>query len=225
MSDRESSRNERRSNRPGGSSNSPALARQAKELKGLGAPEFKGKAEKDLVVADLWLTNVKIMSEGLNCSKVEKLDGIVSLLRGQARIWWKNVTMRLRSDQVTWIFFLEEFKRKYIGDQFIRQIKQEFLNLRQEDYTVFEYECEFNKLSRFTVELIPTQKDTCDWFVEDLRPREKSVMVSQRNKCRGHGRNYYESSTEQDMHPSARVYNLGENEDFEDPEIMEGKFQ
>ncbi|KAE8681637.1 hypothetical protein F3Y22_tig00111311pilonHSYRG00190 [Hibiscus syriacus] len=149
----------------------------AKELKGLGATEFKGEAEEGPVAADLWLNDVKIMLDGLHCSNVEKLDGVVSLLRGKARIWWTNVTLRMTNDQVTWSLFLEEFKHKYIGDQFIRQMKQEFLNLKQMNRTVYEYECEFNKLSRFAAELIPTEKDVCEWFVEGLRPRLKEMLI------------------------------------------------
>ncbi|KAE8673680.1 putative serine/threonine-protein kinase-like protein CCR3 [Hibiscus syriacus] len=149
----------------------------AKELKGLGATEFKGEAEEGPVAADLWLNDVKIMLDGLHCSNVEKLDGVVSLLRGQARIWWTNVTLRMTHDQVTWSLFLEEFKHKYIGDQFIRQMKQEFLNLKQMNRTVYEYECEFNKLSRFVAELIPTEKDVCEWFVEGLHPRLKEMLI------------------------------------------------
>ncbi|KAE8667225.1 hypothetical protein F3Y22_tig00112429pilonHSYRG00052 [Hibiscus syriacus] len=149
----------------------------AKELKGLGAPEFKGEAEEGPVVADLWLNDVKIMLEGLHCSDMEKLDGMVSLLRGQARIWWTNVIHRMPNDQKTWYLFLEEFKHKYIGDQFIREMKQEFLNLKQLNRTVYEYECEFNKLSRFAAELIRTEKEACEWFVEGLRPRLKEMLI------------------------------------------------
>ncbi|KAE8678018.1 Basic helix-loop-helix DNA-binding superfamily protein, putative isoform 2 [Hibiscus syriacus] len=72
----------------------------AKELKGLGAPEFKGEADEGPVATHLWLNDVKIMLDGLHCSEVEKLDGVVSLLRWQARIWWTNVIMRMTSDMV-----------------------------------------------------------------------------------------------------------------------------
>ncbi|KAE8658569.1 RNA-directed DNA polymerase-like protein [Hibiscus syriacus] len=149
----------------------------AKELKGLGAPEFRGEAEEGPVTVNLWLNDVKIMLEGLHCSDPEKLDGIVSLLRGQARIWWTNVTLRMPGDQVTWSLFLEEFKHKYIGYQFIRHMKQEFMNFKQWNRTVYEYECEFNKLSRFAAELIPTENGVCDWFVEGLRPRLKEMLI------------------------------------------------
>ncbi|KAE8701742.1 hypothetical protein F3Y22_tig00110505pilonHSYRG00030 [Hibiscus syriacus] len=66
-----------------------------KELRGLGGPEFKGELEEGPVAANLWLNDLKIMLDGLHYSEVEKLDGAVSLLRGQARIWWTNVTMRM----------------------------------------------------------------------------------------------------------------------------------
>ncbi|KAE8657890.1 Detected protein of unknown function [Hibiscus syriacus] len=149
----------------------------AKELRGLGAPEFKGESEEGPVSADLWLNDLKIMLDGLHCSEVEKLDGAVSLLRGQARIWWTNVTMRMSTDQLTWSLFLEEFKNKYIGDQFIRQMKQEFMNLKQMSRSVYEYKCEFNKLSRFAAELVPTEKYACEWFVEGLHPRLKEMLI------------------------------------------------
>ncbi|XP_039063968.1 uncharacterized protein LOC120208918 [Hibiscus syriacus] len=49
----------------------------AKELKGLGAPEFKGEAEEGHVARVLWLNNVKIMLDGLHYSNVEKLDVVM----------------------------------------------------------------------------------------------------------------------------------------------------
>ncbi|KAE8735791.1 Detected protein of unknown function [Hibiscus syriacus] len=196
MSGHNSSRSEAGEDRHAESNNSPALARQdailtrlqppapptqmmnvAKELRGLGAPEFKGETEEGPVAADLWLNDLKIMLDGLHCSEVEKLDGVVSLLRGQTRIWWTNVTMRMPSDQLTLSLFLDEFKNKYIGDQFIRQMKQEFLNLKQMNRSVYEYECKFKKLSRFKSKLVLTEKEACEWFVEGLRPRLKEMLI------------------------------------------------
>ncbi|KAE8726150.1 Detected protein of unknown function [Hibiscus syriacus] len=185
MSGHDSSLSQAGDDRPVESSNSPALARQgeehipsrvpiadqdvffrtldalltrfqppapstpivnvAKELRGLGAPEFKGESEEGPVAVDLWLNDLKIILDGLHCSDVKKLDGTVSLLRGQARIWWTNVIMRMSSDQM--------------------------------NHSVYEYECEFNKLSRFAAELVPTEKDSCEWFVEGLHPRLKEMLL------------------------------------------------
>ncbi|XP_039043651.1 uncharacterized protein LOC120182877 [Hibiscus syriacus] len=56
-------------------------------------------------------------------------------------------------------------------------MKQEFMSLKQGNCTVYDYEREFNKLSRFTGELIPTKKDTCEWFVKGLRHRLKEMLI------------------------------------------------
>ncbi|KAE8717086.1 Catalase [Hibiscus syriacus] len=45
------------------------------------------------------------------------------------------------------------------------------------NHSVYEYECEFNKLSRFASELVTTEKDACEWFVEGLRPRLKEMLI------------------------------------------------
>ncbi|KAE8669135.1 Beta-galactosidase 8 [Hibiscus syriacus] len=112
------------------------------ELKGLRALEFKGQTEEGPVAAHLWLNDLKNMLDSLHCSEVEKLDGAISLLRGQAR-----------------------------------QIKHKFMSLKQLNRTVYEYECELNKLSRFAADLIPIEKDVYEWFVEGLRLRLKEMLI------------------------------------------------
>ncbi|KAE8685469.1 wall-associated receptor kinase-like 10-like [Hibiscus syriacus] len=57
----------------------------AKELKGVGAPEFKGEAEEYPVTVDFWLNDVKIMSEGLHCSEVVKFDGVLIMRFGKQK--------------------------------------------------------------------------------------------------------------------------------------------
>ncbi|KAE8710969.1 UDP-Glycosyltransferase superfamily protein isoform 1 [Hibiscus syriacus] len=153
ISGHNSSRSEAGEYRPAESSNSPALARQgeeqasqgvpvqdqdmffrtldailtrlqppapptqrmnvAKELRGLGAPEFKGETEEGPVAADLW--------------------------------------------------------REYGGRTSPRGCPM--------NRSVYEYECEFNKLSRFASELVPTEKEACELFVEGLRPRLKEMLI------------------------------------------------
>ncbi|XP_039032825.1 uncharacterized protein LOC120168034 [Hibiscus syriacus] len=108
--------------------------------------------------ADLWLNDVKVMLESLQCSDHEKLGGAVSLLRGSARVWWTNTTMYASPEQVNWQFFLDEFKNKYIGEQFMRSMLLKFLNLKQGDRTVHEYEAEYNKLIRYATEVINRAK-------------------------------------------------------------------
>ncbi|KAK8547968.1 hypothetical protein V6N13_123391 [Hibiscus sabdariffa] len=48
----------------------------------------------------------------------------------------------------------------------------------QGDQTVYEYECEFNRLSRFTSELIPTERERTACFIEGLDVDYKEVLVA-----------------------------------------------
>ena len=53
------------------------------------------------------------------------------------------------SERVTWDFFQEEFRKKYISQRFIHQKRKEFLELKQVKITVTEYEREFVKLNKY----------------------------------------------------------------------------
>ncbi|KAE8657644.1 RNA-directed DNA polymerase-like protein [Hibiscus syriacus] len=173
-----------------------------KELRSLGAPEFKGEAEEGLVFTDLWLNDVKIMLDGLHCSEMEKLDGEISLLQGQARIGWTNVTMRASKDQVrwpffsskdqvTWSFFLEEFKNKFSGACFKCGETRHFIW-------------------------------DCPLMIGEPVQTERFATVPQRGRGQGQERNHSKSTTQPEICSTARVYNLKTNEDRDDPEIIVG---
>ncbi|KAK8626100.1 hypothetical protein V6N13_133752 [Hibiscus sabdariffa] len=140
----------------------------------LRVPDF---TDGDPITADYWLNDLRIMLEGLHRDDQRKLEGAVSLLKGQARILWTNVTTHPR-EEITWEFFLREFRNKYIGDMFVREMRNAFLNLKQGDRTIYEYECEFNRLSRFASELIPTEREHIACFIEGLDVGYKEVLVA-----------------------------------------------
>ncbi|KAA3482804.1 Gag-Pol polyprotein [Gossypium australe] len=52
-----------------------------------------------------------------------------------------------------------EFRKKYISQIFLDQKKKEFLELKQESMTVYEYEREFVRLSKYARERVPTKAD------------------------------------------------------------------
>ncbi|KAE8654603.1 Glucose-6-phosphate 1-dehydrogenase [Hibiscus syriacus] len=97
---------------------------------------------------------------------------------GLARVWWTNTTMYAYLEQVNWQFFQEEFKNKYIREQFMRSMLLKFLSLKQGDQVVHEYEVEYNKLSRYAIEVVPNDKARRDWFIEGLRPKLKKIMLA-----------------------------------------------
>ncbi|KAK8621851.1 hypothetical protein V6N13_097479 [Hibiscus sabdariffa] len=50
--------------------------------------------------------------------------------------------------------------------------------MKQAGRSVYEYECEFNKLSRFATEFLPTEKDRTTRFVGGLDHKYKKVSVA-----------------------------------------------
>ena len=85
----------------------------------------------------------------------------ISLLRDSAYNWWKTLTSVVPKEKVTWEFFQEEFWKKYISERFIDQKHKEFLELKQGNMTVTEYEREFVRLSKYAKEYIPTEAKMC----------------------------------------------------------------
>ncbi|KAE8668680.1 Detected protein of unknown function [Hibiscus syriacus] len=241
----DSSRSQAGDDQPAESSNSPALARQvlmrfqppvtstpkmnvAKELKGLGAPEFKGEADEGPVATDLWLNDVKIMLEGLHCSDVEKLDGIVSLLRGQAKIRWTNVTLRMTSDQVTWSLFLEEFRHKELHHPKELELHPALHYQREAEILVFDIKQDLNRWHPLIEDRIRKELDELNlWGL--VMGEHNRVKRGQLQCPRGDG---VEEEVELNMNPQLNrkfALLLGciiskPNEDRDDPEIITGTF-
>ena len=84
----------------------------------------------------------------------------------------------LPGDQVTWDLFQKEFQKKYIGELYIEEKKQEFLVLKQGNMSVLDYERESSRLSRYALEYVPTEADSCKRFLWGLRDEIKIQLVS-----------------------------------------------
>ncbi|XP_052882707.1 uncharacterized protein LOC108459261 [Gossypium arboreum] len=121
-----------------------------KELRKYGATEFSGLKGVDPSIAENWMESTKR---------------------------WFDI---LPENQITWDLFQKEFQKKYIGEMYIEDKKQEFLTLQQGDMSVIDYEREFSRLSRYTSEFIPTEADSCKKFLLGLRDEIKLQLVSQR---------------------------------------------
>ena len=52
------------------------------------------------------------------------------------------------SDLIPWEFFVQEFMAKYVSDMYRETKWKQFLNLKQRNLSVVEYEKEFSHLSK-----------------------------------------------------------------------------
>ena len=51
----------------------------------------------------------------MHCTAEEKLECETSLLQDEAYRWWVSMTRTAPPDRFTWEFFLDEFKKYYVG--------------------------------------------------------------------------------------------------------------
>ncbi len=54
------------------------------------------------------------------------------------------MSSEVQPEQITWDFFLSEFNKKYVGSVYLEERRREFINLRQIQLIVAEYEKELS---------------------------------------------------------------------------------
>ena len=144
-----------------------------------GAEEFMGTTLEESDKAEYWLEKTQRVLEEISCPQEQLVTCAVSLLQGAAYDWWKLVMKHPQlPNPVTWDFFVKEFHQKFITDAY-REIRwKQFLNLRQRNMTVAEYEKEFNRLSKYAPESVLTESFRCRQFEDGLQDFLKERLVA-----------------------------------------------
>ena len=87
----------------------------------------------------------------------------------------------LRSPRIpnpmTWEFFVQEFRVKYVTEMYRESKWKQFLNLKQMNLSVVEYEKEFSHLSKYASELVLTEAFRCRKFEDGLHDSIKRYMA------------------------------------------------
>ena len=71
-------------------------------------------------------------------------------------------------ESVTWKFFLDEFKKQYVGHIYLNNMRREFHNLKQRQISVTEYQREFTRLSKYAPEILVFEEERCREFEDGL---------------------------------------------------------
>ena len=143
-----------------------------------GADEFHGSSMEELEKAEFWLEKLERVLEEVSCPPDQRASCAVSLLLGEACDWWKLV---LKSpgipNPLTWEFFIQEFRANYVIDMY-RDFKwKQFLNLKQRNLSVAEYEKEFSHLSKYAPELVLIEAFRCRKFEDGLHDSIKRYLT------------------------------------------------
>ena len=119
-------------------------------------------------MAENWLERTERMLVKMHCIFEKKLECATSLLQDEAYQWWVFVTRTAPPERVTWRFFLDEFKKYYVGRIYLNNMRREFHNLKQRQSSVTEYVREFTRLSKYDPEMLVSEEEKCRKFEDGI---------------------------------------------------------
>ena len=123
-----------------------------------GVEEFHGTSLEESDKAEFWLEKLQRAIDEVKCPPEQMAKCAVSLLQGVAYDWWKLVLRNpLLPEPLSLDFFVQEFQTKYVIDDYKETKWKQFLNMKQGNLTVVEYEKEFSRLSKYAPELVLTK--------------------------------------------------------------------
>ena len=78
---------------------------------------------------------------------------------------------------MTWEFFVQEFRAKYVTDMYRESKWKQFLNIKQRNLYVAEYEKVFNHLSKYALEAVLIEAFRCRQFEDGLHDSIKRYLA------------------------------------------------
>ena len=143
-----------------------------------GIEEFHGTNMEESDKAEFWLEKLQRILEEVRCLPDQRVSCAVSLLQSEAYDWWKLVLQIPRiPNPMTWEFFVQEFKAKYVTEMYRESKWKQFLNLKQRNLSVAEYEKEFSHLGKYAPELVLTEAFQCRQFEDGLHDSIKRYLA------------------------------------------------
>ena len=120
--------------------------------------EFHGISLKESERAEFKLEKLQSVLDEVRRPLEQNVSCAVSLLQSMAYDWWKLILRHPQlPDLIPWDFFVQEFRAKYVTDMYKEVKWKQFLNLKQRNMSVAEYEKEFSHLSKYVPKLVLTE--------------------------------------------------------------------
>ncbi|XP_063942643.1 uncharacterized protein LOC135150309 [Daucus carota subsp. sativus] len=130
-----------------------------KTFQAVNPPEFKGSA--DPVAAQTWLKEMEKCFELVPASEEQKTKFASHYLKNEATYWWESE------------LFLEKYFPRFLQDQ----MELNFLELKQGNMSVVEYENKFAELARFVPTYVETDRQKAKRFQQGLKPWIRSKLA------------------------------------------------
>ena len=102
-----------------------------------------------------------------------------SLFYGLADAWWQTVRApyQIMPEDIVWTTFKVQIADKYILAHIKWQKRAECQKLKQGSMTVLEYVTKFERLSKYTADMIDTELKKINHFIEGLNPVLKRDVI------------------------------------------------
>ncbi|CAA0809447.1 Uncharacterized mitochondrial protein AtMg00860, partial [Striga hermonthica] len=148
------------------------------------AEKFSGQGDPRIV--DEWIQGIGFIFEVMDCPDKYRVICAQLQLTGDARLWW-NAYWSMRPGEkagCTWDMFKELVRDKYYPFYYRAEMERQFLALQQGTRTVDEYERELTRLAAFVLDLVRTEAQRAQRFIDGLFPAVRHNIV-------GHGTQTY----------------------------------
>src|SRR5271165_2535827 len=140
-------------------------------------PPMISKTEEPLD-ADDWLQSMENNLEVAGVEVAEKVLFATHYLSGPARAWWNSARAINGGQMMTWEEFKIKFSRYHVPPGLIKQMRDEFRELKQGRMNVVEYRDKFLTLSRFAPDETDTDAKKKERFLNGLHDEMQTVLVN-----------------------------------------------
>ncbi|CAA0816881.1 Unknown protein, partial [Striga hermonthica] len=137
-------------------------------------------------IVDEWIQGLEFIFEVMDCPDRYRVVCAQLQLTGDARLWW-NAYWSMRPGEkagCTWERLEELIREKYYPTYYRAEMERQFLSLQQGTRTVDEYEREITRLAAFVLDLVRTEAQRAQRFIDGLYPAVRHNIV-------GHGTQTY----------------------------------
>nr|AAD22339.1 putative retroelement pol polyprotein [Arabidopsis thaliana] len=146
----------------------PSYLRMMEQLQRIGTWYFSSGTSPE--EADSWRSRVQRNFGSSRCPAEYRVDLAVHFLEGDAHLWWRSVTARRRQADMSWADFVAEFNAKYFPQEALDRMEARFLELTQGEWSVREYDREFNRLLAYAGRGMEDDQAQMRRFLRGLRP-------------------------------------------------------
>jgi hypothetical protein len=97
--------------------------------------------------SDHWLHTIEFKFDLLNYTENQKTLFVAQQLLGDTKALWASFTTTCPTNQVQWAEFREAFRAQHIPIGIMKRKHQEFMDLQQDNQSVYAYSKMFNHLA------------------------------------------------------------------------------